>query len=126
MISCDFEIARLMADALRSRRDRLPPVNAFWSLTMYEGQSRLLIRNPIDRYLVNSSMLSTMKTNADGGLTIYIQRKSPGRERTANWLPAPNGSMLLAMRLYWPKTEPVSILPIGKGTWQPPGVKRVQ
>ena len=107
-------------------REQLPPVNAFWSLTMYDGGSRSLIANPINRYLVNSSVLSTMKTNASGGVTIYIQHKSPGPGRRANWLPAPNGPMLLGMRLYWPQTEPPSILPIGKGTWQPPGVKRIQ
>jgi len=103
---------------------QLPPVNAFWSLTMYDGRSRLLIKNPINRCLVNSSMLPTMKTNADGGLTIYIQHKSPGADGNDNWLPAPSGPMRLAMRLYWPKTEPPSILPVGKGTWQPAAVKR--
>jgi hypothetical protein len=107
-------------------RDQLPPVNAFWSLTMYDGSSRSLIANPISRYLVNSSMVSTMKANTDGGLTIYIQHKSPVPGRRANWLPAPSGPMLLGMRLYWPKTESPSILPIGKGMWQPPGVKRVR
>jgi hypothetical protein len=107
-------------------RDQLPPVNAFWSLTIYDGTSRSLIANPIDRYLVNSSMLPTMKTNTNGGLTIYIQHKSPGPGRRANWLPAPDGPMLLGMRLYWPKIEPPSILPVGKGAWQPPSLKRVQ
>jgi hypothetical protein len=103
---------------------QLPPVNAFWSLTMYDGRSRLLIKNPINRCLVNSSMLPTMKINADRGLTIYIQHKSPGADANDNWLPAPSGPMRLAMRLYWPKTEPPSILPVGKGTWQPAPVKR--
>ena len=102
-----------------------PPVNAFWSLTMYDGKTQLLIENPINRYLVNSPMLPAMKTNADGSLTIYIQNKSPGADKQANWLPAPNGPIYLVMRLYWPKTQPPSILPVGEGTWQPPGVKRV-
>lgn len=106
-------------------RDALPPVNAFWSLTMYNGDSQSLVKNPIERYLVNSYMLPTMKTDANGGLTISIRHKSPGAEREANWLPAPSGPMRLGMRLYWPKAEPPSILPIGKGTWRPPGVKRV-
>ncbi|MGY3622532.1 DUF1254 domain-containing protein [Bradyrhizobium sp. USDA 10063] len=105
--------------------DRLPPVNAFWSLTMYDSKSGLLIRNSINRYLINSSMLPTMKTNANEALTIFIQHTSPAADRKANWLPAADGPMLLALRLYWPKTEPPSILPIGKGMWQPPGVKRV-
>src|SRR5437899_173719 len=102
-----------------------PPVNSFWSLTMYDGKTQLLIENPINRYLVNSPMLPAMKTNADGSLTLYIQNKSPGTDKEGNWLPAPNGPIYLVMRLYWPKTTPPSILPAGEGTWQPPGVKRV-
>ncbi|TFV37416.1 DUF1254 domain-containing protein [Bradyrhizobium niftali] len=102
-----------------------PPVNAFWSLTMYDGKSQLLIENPINRYLINSPMLPNMKKNADGSLTLYIQNKSPGADKEANWLPAPNDTIYLVMRLYWPKTEAPSILPPGEGTWQPPGIKRV-
>jgi len=102
-----------------------PPVNAFWSLTMYDGKTQLLIENPINRYLINSPMIPAMKTNSDGSLTLYIQNKSPGADKEANWLPAPNGPIYLVMRLYWPKTEPPSILPAGDGTWQPAGVKRV-
>ncbi|SED40226.1 Uncharacterized conserved protein [Rhizobiales bacterium GAS191] len=101
---------------------QLPPVNAFWSVTMYDGKSQLLIKNPIDRYLINSPMLPNMKKNADGSLTLYIQNKSPGADREPNWLPAPAGPAYLVMRLYWPKETPPSILPPGKGTWQPPGV----
>jgi hypothetical protein len=103
---------------------QLPPVNAFWSVTMYDGKSQLLIENPINRYLINSPMLPTMKTNADGSLTLYIQNKSPGADKESNWLPAPNDTIYLVMRLYWPKTEPPSILPPGEGTWKPPGIKR--
>ena len=102
---------------------QLPPVNAFWSVTMYDGNTQLLIKNPIDRYLINSPMLPGMKKNADGSLTIHIQKDSPGKDKVANWLPAPDGPIYLAMRLYWPKTEPPSILPPGQGTWQPPAVK---
>jgi hypothetical protein len=104
---------------------QLPPVNAFWSVTMYDGKTQLLIENPINRYLINSPMLPTMKKNADGSLTLYIQHKSPGADKESNWLPAPNGPIYTAMRLYWPRTEAPSILPVGKGTWQPPGIKRV-
>ena len=99
-----------------------PPVNAFWSITMYDGKTQLLIKNPINRYLINSPMLPNMKKNADGSLTLYIQKDSPGADKESNWLPAPNGPIYLVMRLYWPKTEPPSILPPGKGTWRPPGV----
>jgi hypothetical protein len=103
---------------------QLPPVNSFWSLTMYEGKTQLLIENPINRYLINSPMIPAMRTNADGSLTLYIQNKSPGTDKEANWLPAPNGPIYLVMRLYWPKTTPPSILPVGEGTWQPPGITR--
>ncbi|WP_375309734.1 DUF1254 domain-containing protein [Bradyrhizobium sp. A5] len=104
---------------------QLPPVNAFWSVTMYDGKTQLLIENPINRYLINSPMLPGMKRNADGSLTLYIQNKSPGADKEANWLPAPNGEIYLVMRLYWPRPEAPSVLPAGEGTWQPPGIKRV-
>jgi hypothetical protein len=99
-----------------------PPVNAFWSLTMYDGKTQLLIENPINRYLINSPMVPAMKTNADGSLTLYIQKDSPGADKESNWLPAPNDTIYLVMRLYWPKTEAPSILPAGEGTWKPPGI----
>jgi hypothetical protein len=104
---------------------QFPPVDAFWSVTMYDGKTQLLIENPINRYLINSPMLPGMKKNADGSLILYIQNKSPGADKESNWLPAPNGDIYLVMRLYWPKTEAPSILPPGNGTWQPPGIKRV-
>ncbi|MDX0586440.1 DUF1254 domain-containing protein [Sinorhizobium medicae] len=104
---------------------QLPPVNAFWSVTMYDGKSQFLVKNPIDRYLINSPMLPGMKRAPDGSLTLYIQKDSPGADKEANWLPAPDGTIYLVMRLYWPKPTPPSILPAGEGTWQPPGVKRV-
>jgi hypothetical protein len=100
----------------------LPPVNAFWSVTMYDGKTQLLIENPINRYLINSPMLANMKTNADGSLTLYVQKDNPGADKEANWLPAPNGEIYLVMRLYWPKTEAPSILPAGSGSWNPPGI----
>ena len=101
---------------------QLPPVNAFWSVTMYDGKTQLLIKNPLDRYLVNSPMLPGMKKNPDGSLTIYMQNKSPGNAKEANWLPAPDGPMYVVMRLYWPKEKPPSILPAGEGTWKPPAI----
>ncbi len=103
-------------------KDQLPPVNAFWSVTMYDGKTQLLIENPINRYLINSPMLSKMKRNADGSLTLYIQRDSPGKAKEAHWLPAPDGPIYLVMRLYWPKDTPPSILPAGEGTWSPPPI----
>lgn len=100
----------------------LPPVNAFWSITMYDGETQLLIDNPIHRYLINSPMLKDLKTNVDGSVTLYIQHESPGGDRESNWLPAPPGPMFLVMRLYWPKTAAPSVLPVGQGSWQPPGI----
>jgi hypothetical protein len=105
---------------------QMPPVNAFWSVTMYDGKTQLLIENPINRYLINSPMLPGMKKNADGSLTLYIQKDSPGKAKEANWLPAPNGPIYLVMRLYWPKTEAPSILPAGSGTWSPPGIEQAK
>jgi hypothetical protein len=108
-------------------KDQLPPVNAFWSVTMYDGKSQLLIENPINRYLVNSPMLPGMKKNPDGSLTIYIQKDAPSADKKANWLPAPNDTIYLVMRLYWPKEPPApSILPAGEGTWKPPAVTVAQ
>ncbi|MNX52604.1 hypothetical protein D3C86_832890 [compost metagenome] len=104
---------------------QFPPVNAFWSVTMYDGKSQLLIKNPINRYLINSPMLPEMKKNADGSLTLYIQKDSPGADKESNWLPAPNDLIYLVMRLYWPKTQAPSILPPGKGTWSPPEIVKV-
>ena len=102
---------------------QLPPVNAFWSVTMYDGKTQLLIENPINRYLLNAPMLPDMQKNADGSLTLYIQKDSPGKAREANWLPAPDGPIYLVMRLYWPKSTPPSILPAGEGSWQPPAIQ---
>ena len=109
--------------ALTFAKDQYPPVNAFWSVTMYDGKTQLLIKNPIDRYLINSPMLPGMKKNADGSLTLYVQKDSPGADRESNWLPAPDGPIYLVMRLYWPKAEPPSILPPGEGTWSPPSIQ---
>src|SRR5947207_12853435 len=103
-------------------KDEFPPVNAFWSVTMYDGKTQLLIENPINRYLINSPMLSGMNKNPDGSLTLYVQKASPGKAKEANWLPAPDGPLYLVMRLYWPKESPPSILPAGEATWKPPAI----
>ena len=103
-----------------------PPVHAFWSVTMYDGRTQLLIENPINRYLINSPMLPSLRKNKDGSLTLYIQKEAPAADKKANWLPAPDGPIYMVMRLYWPKTEPPSILPPGKGTWKPPAVMVAQ
>jgi hypothetical protein len=105
---------------------QLPPVNAFWSVTMYDGKSQLLIKNPINRYLINSPMLPNLKKNGDGSLTLYIQKDNPGADKESNWLPAPDDTIYLVMRLYWPKTEAPSILPAGEGSWKPPGIQQAK
>jgi hypothetical protein len=93
---------------------------------MYDGKSQLLVKNPINRYLVNSPMLAGMKKDPDGSLTLYLQKKeSPGADKEANWLPAPDDKIYLVMRLYWPNATPPSILPAGEGMRKPRGVKRV-
>jgi hypothetical protein len=97
-----------------------PPVNAFWSVTMYDAKTQLLVANPIDRYLINSPMLPQLKTNRDGSLTMYVQKDSPGTGRESNWLPAPNGEFYLVMRLYWPKPAALD------GTWKPAPVVRAE
>ncbi|WP_397448630.1 DUF1254 domain-containing protein [Pseudomonas sp. NA-150] len=98
---------------------QLPPVNAFWSLTLYELPSRMLSANPLNRYLINSPMLPDLKRDADGGLTLYVQHDSPGKNLESNWLPAPKGPFFLALRLYWPKPDVIN------GQWKRPALQRL-
>jgi len=98
---------------------KLPPVHAFWSVTMYNMPEQLLVANPINRYLINSPMLPQLKNDADGGLTLYIQNESPGPELESNWLPAPKGPFFMAMRLYWPKDDALN------GEWTAPKLSLV-
>jgi hypothetical protein len=93
---------------------QLPPVNAFWSLTMYEMPQSQLVANPINRYLINSPMLSSLVKDPDGGITLYLQNQSPGIDKEANWLPAPTGPFQVVLRLYWPKPDALN------GQWQAP------
>jgi len=96
----------------------LPPVKAFWSLTMYDGKTQLLIDNRLNRYLLNSPMMDDFVMNDDGSLTIYIQKESPGTAMEANWLPAPDGPFYAVLRLYGPEEEALN------GTWvNPPMIK---
>ena len=98
---------------------QLPPVNGFWSLTLYELPANLLSANPLNRYLLNSPMLPQFKRDADGGLTFYFQHKTPGKDKESNWLPAPKGPFSVVMRLYWPKTEAI------EGEWKEPPMQRM-
>lgn len=97
-----------------------PPVKAFWSITMYDLPQSLLVANPINRYLINSPMLPEMKKDADGGLTIYVQNESPGKEKESNWLPAPKGPFAMYMRLYWPAKAALD------GSWTAPKLSKAQ
>ncbi len=98
----------------RFAKGQLPPVNAFWSLTVYELPQSMLVANPINRYLINSPMLPSLVPDPDGGYTFYVQNSSPGLDREANWLPTPKGPFSLVLRLYWPKPDALN------GTWKPP------
>lgn len=103
---------------LRFAKGQFPPVNSFWSVTMYKLPEQLLAKNPIDRYLINSPMLPQLRKDADGGVTLYIQADSPGKNREANWLPAPPGPFMLVVRYYWPKQELLD------DQWKSPQVER--
>lgn len=96
----------------------LPPVNAFWSATMYALPSSLLYANELERYLINSPMLPQLTLDTDGGLTLYVQHDHPGKGRESNWLPAPAGPFWVALRLYWPKPEALG------GAWKQPPFER--
>jgi hypothetical protein len=101
---------------LHFEKSQMPPVKAFWSVTMY-GPEGYFIENPIGRYAIGDR--DPLQYNADGSLDLYIQRDRPeGKE--SNWLPAPGGPFLLSLRLYWPGEA------ILKGTWKAPPVKRVE
>jgi hypothetical protein len=103
---------------LTFKKGEFPPVKAFWSLTMYDGKTQLLIDNPLNRYLLNSPMIDDFVMNEDGSLTLYIQKESPEAALEANWLPAPDGPFYCVMRLYGPKEEAL------KGSWiNPPMLK---
>ncbi len=104
---------------LRFAPGDLPPVNAFWSLTLYELPSSLLSANPLNRYLINSAMLPSLRRDDDGGVTLAIQRADPGADAQANWLPAPTGPFFLVMRLYWPKADALN------GRWAAPPLVQV-
>ncbi len=100
-------------------KGQMPPVDGFWSLTMYD-KNYFFVPNSINRYTVSSR--TKFKPNADGSVDVYVQRESPGKDKEANWLPAPEGDFVLMMRLYGPKEKAPSIL---DGTWKPPEVKQV-
>jgi hypothetical protein len=96
------------------------PARAFWSVTMYDAKTLLLVSNPINRYLINSAMLPDLKRDADGVFTLYVQRDSPGKDKESNWLPAPNGPFIVNIRLYLPEPE------VQEHRWKQPPLERVK
>ena len=98
-------------------KGQLPPVNAFWSLTMYNARQAFSLDNPVDRYAIGDR--DRLKFNEDGSLTLYVQNEPPAKDKGSNWLPAPKDAFNLFMRLYWPKKE------ILDGSWKPPAVAKV-
>ena len=101
-------------------KGQLPPVNGFWSLTMYNGEY-FFVANPLNRYSISARQ--NLKANADGSTDLYIQNESPGADKESNWLPAPTDKFILMLRLYWPKEKNPSIV---NGTWKIPAVKVVK
>ena len=97
----------------------MPPVNGFWSLTMYNAEY-FFVDNPLHRYTLSAR--NDLKTNADGSVDLYLQNENPGPEKQSNWLPAPAGKFIPMLRLYWPMETPPSII---DGTWKIPAVKNV-
>ena len=101
---------------LHFAKDQLPPADAFWSLTMYDGKTKLLVPNHKKRYLINSGMLPKFKLDADGGLTLALQHHEPPKAEQSNWLPAPPGPFYAILRIYLPKPE------VGNGQWKLPAL----
>jgi hypothetical protein len=103
---------------LHFKADQLPPVKAFWSLSIYKLPEQLFIENPIKRYTIGDRTPG-LEYGPDGSLTVYLQHESRGAEKDANWLPAPDGPFCLTMRIYWPEQAALD------GDWTPPPVVRV-
>ncbi len=103
---------------MRFEKGQLPPVQGFWSVTMYNSQY-FFVENPIDRYSI--SPRQDLKANPDGSVDLYIQHESPGADKESNWLPAPADKFVLMLRMYWPDETPPSII---DGTWTPPPVTK--
>lgn len=100
------------------KKTMFPPVKAFWSLTMYDGKTQLLVENPLSRYLLNSAMMDNFVMGEDGSLTLYIQKDSPDAALEANWLPAPDGRFYSVMRLYGPEEAALT------GAWVNPPITK--
>lgn len=103
---------------MRFEPGKLPEVQYFWSLTLYDLNNNL-VNNPLNRYAISSNSGGYQKTS-DGSMTLYVQHESPGKNKESNWLPAPAGYFWLAFRLYGPGQD------ILDGTWEIPGVQKMK
>ena len=106
--------------AVHIEKGQFPPVNGFWSLTMYD-EHYFFVPNPLNRYTLSGR--NKFVTNADGSVDLYLQADSPGKDKEANWLPAPKARFIPMFRLYWPKETPPSII---DGSWNPPAIRPAQ
>jgi hypothetical protein len=124
-------------------KGQLPPVNAFWSLTLYDPEF-FFVPNPLNRFTLSER--NKLTANADGSVDLYVQKESPGKDKESNWLPAPDGRFVLMLRLYWPKENDPPTMNLGltdvvptpwwfrrpqepsilDGSWKPPPVKQVE
>jgi hypothetical protein len=104
---------------LHFAKGQMPPVNGFWSLTLYD-EKYFFVDNPLNRYTLSAR--NPLKVNEDGSVDLYLQHENPGPEKESNWLPAPAGRFIPMLRLYWPKETPPSII---DGSWKPPAIKQV-
>lgn len=120
---CEFDADRkpLVGGApyvLHFDKDQLPPVDAFWSVTMYDAEG-FQVANPLNRFAIGDR--DALKFNADGSLDLYLQHDSPGPDKESNWLPAPaSGALGVTMRLYAPRAA------VLEGNWAPPAVTKVK
>ncbi|KFC65825.1 Hypothetical protein precursor [Bosea sp. LC85] len=104
---------------MRFPKGHLPPVEGFWSLTMYDDKY-FFVNNPLNRYSISARQ--DLKTNPDGSTDLYIQKDSPGKDKESNWLPAPPDEFILMLRMYWPSETDPSII---NGTWAIPAAQKL-
>jgi hypothetical protein len=115
-VDCDGEPLRgAYRYLINLQPDGIPPVNAFWSVTLYDSRQHI-VPNSLHRFVIRSR--DRLRIDSDNSLSLHIQHDWPGANRDSNWLPVPKEAFNLALRMYWPKSQAVS------GTWQPPAVTR--
>ena len=123
--TCDVDSAGKPLDGankyvMHFAKDKLPPADGFWSLTMYNADY-FFVENPLNRFSISAR--NSLKANADGSVDLYLQHESPGADKESNWLPAPSGKFIGMLRLYWPSEKAPSII---DGSWVIPGIDLVK